>query len=228
MVLKLCTGYSDREPERNTMNMRPESLEEATVYILQYQFSHRIEKERINSPEVAFRSVCSRCYYSEERSPPHREYRERDVTSVRSRAEGSQNPGESSGRDVDGQDGVEGAEQGGRQERKKIDVSDASVARGDNRCSPGDYLKDSYPNKALNPNGLDSLSEQQKVDNLNGLDPPDKPQKLVNPNSSVPPYQPQRKIPNVLASADRLRRTKDRPSQPKRSCRTSRQKKPLR
>ncbi|GFN85086.1 hypothetical protein PoB_001159200 [Plakobranchus ocellatus] len=103
MVLKFCTDSSDRELGLHTANMRPESLEETTIYILQHQFNHRtvycIREDR--STEVAVRSVCSRRDYTEERSPPHREYRESDEPSVRSRAEGPHNLRETTGPDFD-------------------------------------------------------------------------------------------------------------------------------
>ncbi|GFO46610.1 hypothetical protein PoB_007311500 [Plakobranchus ocellatus] len=65
--------------------LRPESLDEATSYILQYQFNHTVVygRKEDRSPEAAVRSVRSRRDYSEERSPPRREYRGRDATPVK-------------------------------------------------------------------------------------------------------------------------------------------------
>ncbi|GFO42862.1 hypothetical protein PoB_006936700 [Plakobranchus ocellatus] len=95
-------------------------------------------------------------------------------------------------------------------ERKEIGISDASVARWNDRCCPEDYLKDSQPGKALNANELDPLHKSQKVINSNGLDLPYKPQKLVNPNSLDPSYQPQRVVhPNAVDPPDPLRHSKD-------------------
>ncbi|GFN89984.1 hypothetical protein PoB_001649000 [Plakobranchus ocellatus] len=86
MVLKFCTGCADREAGLHAANMRPESLDEATTYILQYQFNHAAVygRKEDRSPEAAVRS---RRDYSEERSPTRREYSGRDVTPVRNRAE---------------------------------------------------------------------------------------------------------------------------------------------
>ncbi|GFO28217.1 hypothetical protein PoB_005472200 [Plakobranchus ocellatus] len=85
MVLKFCIGCADKEAGLYAANMRPDSLDEATAYILQYQFNHAAVQGRREdrSPEAAVRSV---------RSPPRREYRRRDVTPVRNRAERPQNP----------------------------------------------------------------------------------------------------------------------------------------
>ncbi|GFO23792.1 hypothetical protein PoB_005029700 [Plakobranchus ocellatus] len=97
MVLKFGTGCADREAGLHAANMRPESLDEATTYILQCQFNHAAvygrKEDRL--PEAAVRSVRSRRDYSEERSPPRREYRGRDATHVRNRAKRPQNPRES-------------------------------------------------------------------------------------------------------------------------------------
>ncbi|GFO33751.1 general secretion pathway protein k-like protein [Plakobranchus ocellatus] len=99
MVLKFCTGCVDREAGLHAANMRPESLDEATTFILQYQFNHAAVygRKEDRSPEAAVRSVRSRRDYSEERSPPRREYRGRDATPAWNRAERPQNPGESWG-----------------------------------------------------------------------------------------------------------------------------------
>ncbi|GFN99165.1 hypothetical protein PoB_002567100 [Plakobranchus ocellatus] len=99
MVLKFCTGCTDREAGLHAANMRPESLDEATMYILQYQFNHAAVYGRREDrwPEAAVRSVRSRRDYSEQRSPPRREYRGRDATPVWNRAERPQNPRESQG-----------------------------------------------------------------------------------------------------------------------------------
>ncbi|GFN87956.1 hypothetical protein PoB_001446200 [Plakobranchus ocellatus] len=99
MVLKFCTGCVDREAGLNAANMRPESLDEATTFILQYQFNHAAVygRKEDRSPEAAVRSVRSRRDYSEERSPPRREYRGRDATPAWSRTERPQNPRESWG-----------------------------------------------------------------------------------------------------------------------------------
>ncbi|GFO34312.1 hypothetical protein PoB_006081700 [Plakobranchus ocellatus] len=99
MVLKFCTGCADREAGLHAANMRPESLDEATTFILQYQFNHAAVygRKEDSSPEAAVRSVRSRRDYSEERSPPRREYRRREATPVWNRAERTQNPRESWG-----------------------------------------------------------------------------------------------------------------------------------
>ncbi|GFO35626.1 hypothetical protein PoB_006213100 [Plakobranchus ocellatus] len=99
MVLKFCTGCVDREAGLHAANMRPESLDEATTFILQYQFNHAAVygRKEDRSPEAAVRSVRSRRDYSEERSPPRREYRGRDATPAWNRAERPQNPRESWG-----------------------------------------------------------------------------------------------------------------------------------
>ncbi|GFN99979.1 hypothetical protein PoB_002648500 [Plakobranchus ocellatus] len=99
MVLKFCTGCADREAGLHAANMRPESLDEATTFILQYQFNHAAVygRKEDRSPEAAVRSVRSRRDYSEERSPPRREYRVRDAALVWNRAERPQNPRESWG-----------------------------------------------------------------------------------------------------------------------------------
>ncbi|GFO02421.1 hypothetical protein PoB_002892600 [Plakobranchus ocellatus] len=99
MVLKFCTGCADREAGLHAANMLPESLDEATMYILQYQFNHAAvySRKEDRSPEAAVRSVRSRRDYSEERSPPRQEYRGRDATLARNRAERPQDPRESRG-----------------------------------------------------------------------------------------------------------------------------------
>ncbi|GFO46539.1 hypothetical protein PoB_007304400 [Plakobranchus ocellatus] len=99
MVLKFCTGCVDREAGLHAANMRPESLDEATTFILQYQFNHAAiyGRKEDRSPEAAVRSVRSRRDYSEERSPPRREYRGRDATPAWNRAERPQNLRESWG-----------------------------------------------------------------------------------------------------------------------------------
>ncbi|GFO10246.1 general secretion pathway protein k-like protein [Plakobranchus ocellatus] len=99
MVLKFCTGCANREAGLHAANTRPESLDEATTFFLQYQFNHAAVygRKEDRSPEAAVRSVRSRRDYSEERSPPRREYRGRDATPVWNRAERTQNPTESWG-----------------------------------------------------------------------------------------------------------------------------------
>ncbi|GFO15924.1 hypothetical protein PoB_004242900 [Plakobranchus ocellatus] len=89
MVLKFCTDCADREAGLHAANMRPESLDEATTYTLQYQFNYAAVygKKEDRSPEAAVGSVLSRRDCSEERSPPRREYRGRDATPVRDRDE---------------------------------------------------------------------------------------------------------------------------------------------
>ncbi|GFN85837.1 LOW QUALITY PROTEIN: hypothetical protein PoB_001234300 [Plakobranchus ocellatus] len=106
---------------------------------------------------------------------------------------------------------IQGIASGGEQsnictgERNEIGVSDAGIARWNDRCCPDGYLKYALPR-----NGLDPLHQSQKVIKLNGLDPPYKPQKLVNVNSLDPPYQPQRVInPYALDPPDPLWRSKD-------------------
>ncbi|GFO46658.1 hypothetical protein PoB_007316300 [Plakobranchus ocellatus] len=90
-------------------------------------------------------------------------------------------------------------------ERNEIGVSDASVARWDDRCYPDGYLKYGQPR-----NRLDPLHQSQEVIDSNRLDPPYKPQKLVNHNSLDTPYQPQGMInPNALDPPYPLRRSKD-------------------
>ncbi|GFO12627.1 hypothetical protein PoB_003913200 [Plakobranchus ocellatus] len=99
MMLKFCTGCADREAGLHAANMRPGSLDEATTFILQYQFNHAAVygRKEDRSPEAAVRSVRSRRDYSEERSSPRREYRGRNATPVWNRAERPQNPRESRG-----------------------------------------------------------------------------------------------------------------------------------
>ncbi|GFN84201.1 hypothetical protein PoB_001070700 [Plakobranchus ocellatus] len=72
MVLRFYTGCADREAGLHAANMRPESLDEATTYIVQYQFNHAAVygRKEDRSPEAAVRWVRSRRDYSEERSPP--------------------------------------------------------------------------------------------------------------------------------------------------------------
>ncbi|GFO20625.1 hypothetical protein PoB_004713000 [Plakobranchus ocellatus] len=98
-LLKFCTGCADKEAGLHAVNMRPGSLDEATTYILQYQFNHAAvySRKEDRSPEAAVRSVRSRRDYSEESSSPRREYRGRDAIPVRNRAERPQNPRESRG-----------------------------------------------------------------------------------------------------------------------------------
>ncbi|GFO19501.1 hypothetical protein PoB_004600600 [Plakobranchus ocellatus] len=83
MVLKFCAG---RESGLHAANMRPN---EATTYILQYQFNDAAVygRREDRSPEAAIHSVRSRQDYSEEKSPPCREHRVSDMTPVRNRAE---------------------------------------------------------------------------------------------------------------------------------------------
>ncbi|GFO49195.1 hypothetical protein PoB_007570000 [Plakobranchus ocellatus] len=101
IVLKVCTGCADREAGLHSANMCPESLEEATSYILQYQFNQAAVNGKMEdrSPEVAVRSVRSRWDSREERSPSCREFRGRDVTPVRNRDKRPQNPRESADRE---------------------------------------------------------------------------------------------------------------------------------
>ncbi|GFO10191.1 hypothetical protein PoB_003669600 [Plakobranchus ocellatus] len=74
-------------------------LDEATTFILQYQFNHAAVygRKEDRSPEAVVHSVRSRRDYSEERSLPRRDYRGRDATPVWYRAERPQNPRESWG-----------------------------------------------------------------------------------------------------------------------------------
>ncbi|GFO19335.1 hypothetical protein PoB_004584000 [Plakobranchus ocellatus] len=88
MDLKFCTGCTDREARLHAANMRPESLDEATAYILQYQFNPAAlyGRREDRSPKTAVRS---RRDYSEERV--------QGCNPVRNRAERRQNTRESRG-----------------------------------------------------------------------------------------------------------------------------------
>ncbi|GFO00537.1 hypothetical protein PoB_002704200 [Plakobranchus ocellatus] len=71
-MVEFCTGCADREAGLHAANMRPQSLDEATTYILQYQSSHAAvyDRREDRSPEAAVRSVRCPRDYIEERSPP--------------------------------------------------------------------------------------------------------------------------------------------------------------
>ncbi|GFO40149.1 hypothetical protein PoB_006665400 [Plakobranchus ocellatus] len=152
--LKFCTGCADTKAGLHAANLRPESLEEATTYILQYQFNHAAVygRREDRSPEPAVRSVRSRRDYSEERSPPRREYKGRDVTLDRSRTERPQN------------------------QREIVDLGEwrNSSPRQDKPPfkPPQERREDSHPQEILDPNGIDSPRQPQKVVNPNALDPP--------------------------------------------------------
>ncbi|GFO25161.1 hypothetical protein PoB_005166600 [Plakobranchus ocellatus] len=89
MILRFCTGCTDRAAGLHATKMHARSIGEATTHILKYQFNHAAvygPREDGHKSEATIRALQSREAYNGGHPPAHEDYRRQYAPSQRPRA----------------------------------------------------------------------------------------------------------------------------------------------